>query len=62
MKTKELTVCNVENAFLGVSITERDGITMRRISTEINDVQELQKIRDTIDQLISAKLNSGAAG
>jgi len=53
-KKVELLFTSVEDTFLGISLTEREWPTMRRLSTEIRSVENLKEMRDTLDVLIKA--------
>jgi hypothetical protein len=47
---------NIENRFLGLSLTEATGgLGMRRIATEIHDVDDMIKLRDVLTALIERR-------
>lgn len=48
-KTHTLVLVNVEDRFVGMSLTEREGLNMRRVAIEIHDVNELRAMRDFLD-------------
>ena len=45
-------MANVENAFIGISLTERDGLNMRRVATELRDVDAAKRLRAFLDAMI----------
>ncbi len=44
-----LMVANVENDFIGMSLTEKSGLNMRRVAAEIKDIKDLIQIRDLLN-------------
>jgi hypothetical protein len=53
----ELNAFNVENEFLGVSLTDRNGLNMRRISLEVRSKEDLIALKEVIQGLIDAKMD-----
>ena len=47
-----MRLVNVENEFLGLSLTESEGLTMRRVATEIREVGDMIKMRDVLNAMI----------
>ena len=41
-----LEIFNVENTFLGMTITEKQGLSMRRVALELKDITETKRLRD----------------
>lgn len=51
-KAVDIFMAEVEGGFLGVSLTERDGLSMRRIAAEMHDLSEIKKLRDSLNAFI----------
>jgi len=49
---QELELFNVEDTFLGASITERDGLNIWRVCTEVHNTDDLKSMRDFLTELI----------
>jgi len=44
---------NVENEFLGISITKRDGLNMRRCGVELKDISAIESLCDFLIEQIA---------
>jgi len=52
-KISTITVANVDNEFIGVSLTEHSGLEMRRIAAEIHDIRNVVRIRDLLNAFLA---------
>lgn len=48
----DLVVVDVEGEFLGFSMTEHQGLTMRRVAGEMRDLDQVIALRDCLDAFI----------
>lgn len=47
-RSVELVVADVESEFIGVSVTERNGLEMKRIGGDLNNVKDIRAMRDLL--------------
>ena len=50
----KLWMPNVEDKMLGISLTEKDGLEMRRVCTEIEDIEEIKKLHAFLGKMIAS--------
>lgn len=50
-----LYLADVEREFLGLSVTERVGLEIRRISVELRDIEQITQLRDSLDAFLRRK-------
>lgn len=50
-----LFLTSVEEEFLGLSLTERDGLDMRRVTIELHEVEQITVLRDTLSAFLERK-------
>lgn len=49
----ELVAVDVEGQFIGLSLTERDGLSMRRIAAELHDPEQIRALRDSLSAFLA---------
>ena len=45
-----LLAVNVENEFVGITLTEREGFTMHRVGIELREREDINRLREFLDQ------------
>lgn len=53
----QLWAANVQDEFVGISLTERQGFTMRRVCAEVHQIDDIKKLRDVLSAFIDRKEN-----
>lgn len=51
----DLLCVSVEDEFLGVSMTERHGLNVRRVSGELREIADIVALRDTLNAFIALR-------
>lgn len=55
----ELIAVDVEGQFVGLGLTERQGLNMRRVGAELRDLEQVRKLRDCLTAFLERTNSNG---